>query len=193
MTGIILSGGKNKRMGTNKAFLCLGGERLIDRTIRIYKEIFDEIILVTNSPLDYIDLSCCTIVTDIVKGKGSLGGIYTGLFHASYDHAFVTACDMPFLNGGAIKYMIERSADFDIVVPECREGLQPLHAVYSRQCIPAIKRCLEKDMIKIISFYKGLKALALPEGLFRQFDPEGNIFTNVNTQQDLELITSHQP
>ena len=55
MTGIILSGGKNIRMGTNKAFLKVGGERLIDRTTRIFKQIFDEVILVTNSPLDYLD------------------------------------------------------------------------------------------------------------------------------------------
>ncbi|MBW2561746.1 MAG: NTP transferase domain-containing protein [Deltaproteobacteria bacterium] len=43
MTGIILSGGKNARMGENKAFIRVDGERIIDRTIRIFRELFDEI------------------------------------------------------------------------------------------------------------------------------------------------------
>ena len=106
MTGIILAGGKSSRMGTNKAFLTVGGERLIDRTVRIFKDIFHEVILVTNTPFDYLDQDC-TIATDIIKGKGALGGIYTGLFFASHDHSFVSACDMPFLDKSFIKYMIE--------------------------------------------------------------------------------------
>ncbi|MDQ1278051.1 MAG: molybdenum cofactor guanylyltransferase, partial [Thermodesulfobacteriota bacterium] len=77
-TGIILTGGKNTRMGTNKSFLTVGGERLIDRTVRIYRSIFEEIILVTNEPHRYYDIEV-TLVTDIVKGKGPMMGIYTGL------------------------------------------------------------------------------------------------------------------
>jgi molybdopterin-guanine dinucleotide biosynthesis protein A len=80
MTGIILSGGKSKRMGENKAFLRVQGERLIDRTVRIFKSIFEEVVLVTNDPLIYLDQDVM-IVTDIVLGKGPLGGIYSGLFH----------------------------------------------------------------------------------------------------------------
>jgi len=73
MTGIILSGGKNIRMGgENKAFAEVGGEPIIDRTIRIFKEVFAEIILVTNSPLEYLDYDV-QIVTDIIKGKAALG------------------------------------------------------------------------------------------------------------------------
>jgi len=189
MTGIILAGGKNRRMGTNKAFLTVGGERLIDRIIKLYKGIFKELIIVTNTPLDYLDQDC-TIVTDIIKGKGALGGIYTGLFYASHNHAFVAACDMPFLNKAFIEYMIKRCTDVDIVVPICAEGLQPLHAIYSRQCIPAIKRYIEKDQMKITGFYKGLKTVVIPEDIFKPFDPEGRMFSNINTQEDLNLISS---
>ncbi|MBW2674523.1 MAG: NTP transferase domain-containing protein, partial [Deltaproteobacteria bacterium] len=64
MTGIILSGGKNARMGENKAFIRVDGERIIDRTIRIFRELFDEIVLVTNEPLAYLEFDL-KIVTDI--------------------------------------------------------------------------------------------------------------------------------
>lgn len=75
MTGIILSGGKNIRMGTNKAFIKVDGERLIDRTVRLFKDIFEEVILVTNSPLEYLDQDV-KIVTDIIKGKSAMGGVF---------------------------------------------------------------------------------------------------------------------
>jgi len=176
-------------MGANKAFLHVGGERLIDRTVKIFKEIFPEVILVNNSPLDYLDQDCI-IATDIIKGKGPLGGIYTGLFYASHERIFMAACDMPFLNRAFIKYMMDHCADFDIVVPELPDGLQPLHAIYSRRCLPVIKRLIDKDQLKITGFYKGFKKLTISEGVTKRFDPKGMMFINVNTEEDLERISS---
>lgn len=190
MTGIILSGGKNSRMGTNKAFLEIGGERLIDRTTKIFKDIFQEVILSTNSPLDYLDHDG-VIVADIIKGKGALGGIYSGLFFASHDHAFVSACDMPFLNRDFIEYMVERADNYDIIVPKLSDGFQPLHAIYSKRCLPAIKRIIDRDQLKITGFYKGLKTLEIPEDIIKSYDPEGKMFINVNTRTDLEQISSY--
>lgn len=189
MTGIILAGGKSKRMGSNKAFLTLEGERLIDRTVRTFRDIFREVILVTNTPFDYLDQDC-TITTDIIKDMGALGGIYTGLFFASNDHAFVSACDMPFLNKSFIEYMIEHRDDHDIIVPESSDGMQPLHAIYSRRCLPAIKRIIDKKQLKITGFYKGLKSITLRGDIIRRFDPGEKMFFNVNSQQDLDRIPS---
>src|SRR4030043_189952 len=97
MTGIILSGGRSTRMGKNKAFLRVGGEHLIDRTVRLFRAVFREVIIVTASPLDYLDQET-VIVTDILPERGALGGIYTGLFYAAHQQAFVAACDTPFLD-----------------------------------------------------------------------------------------------
>ncbi|MFH1756976.1 MAG: NTP transferase domain-containing protein, partial [Pseudomonadota bacterium] len=84
-------------MGKNKAFLEIKGQRIIDRTKMLFVDLFDEVFLVTNSPLDYLDLNL-RMISDLFTEGGALGGIYTGLFHASHSHAFVAACDMPFLN-----------------------------------------------------------------------------------------------
>ena len=64
-SGIILAGGKNSRMGTNKAFLEIDGNRLIDKIMDIYRRLFNEIIIVTNDPVSYIEFSDASIVTDI--------------------------------------------------------------------------------------------------------------------------------
>lgn len=187
MTGIILCGGKNTRMGKNKAFIEIDGERIIDRTIRVFGEIFQEIILVTNSPLEYLDLDV-RIVTDIVKGKAALGGIYTGLFHSSREHAFVCPCDMPFLNGDFIKYMVGKVKSHDVVVPAPPDGLQPLHAIYSRKCMPSIKRLIDEDRLKITGFYRNAKVLEIPAGVIATFDPEDRMFFNINSPDDLGKI-----
>ena len=188
MTGIILSGGKNRRMGTNKAFMEIEGEHLIVRTVRLFKELFEHVMIVTNSPLDYLDLGI-QVVTDIYKGKGSLGGIYTGLFFSPSEHAFVAPCDMPFLNKHFIAAMIGQTANYDIVVPDPPAGLQPLHAIYAKRCLPVIQKCIMADQLKITAFYKGFHVLPLGEKMIHPFDPEGRMFLNINFPEDLEHLT----
>ena len=190
VTGIILAGGKNTRMGSNKAFLRLDEERLIDRTVRIYQDIFPEIILVTNEPLLYLDQKIM-IVTDLTRHKGPLMGIYTGLFFAFYEHIFITACDMPFLNRDFIEYMIEIRGGYDIVVPETAGGLEPLHAVYSRNCMGPIRRLLDTDRLKVTGFYKGLKKRIVDQDTQQKFDPQGKMFLNINKPADLENLGSN--
>ena len=188
MTGVILSGGKSARMGTNKAFLKIEGRRLIDRIMMMFRDMFREVILVTNSPLDYLDQDCI-IASDVYKNKGALGGIYTGLFYASDDHVFVSACDMPFLKRSFVEYMIRCADRYDIVVPEPPDGLQPLHAVYSKRCLSPIKKLMDTGNLKITGFYKGLRTMVIPGKDISRFDPEGKMFINVNTREDLERLS----
>jgi molybdopterin-guanine dinucleotide biosynthesis protein A len=186
MTGIILAGGKNSRMGINKAFLEIDGTRLIDNILAVYQKIFSEIIIVTNDPLSYTEFSETLIVTDIYKEKGALGGIYTGLFYATYDYSFVTACDMPFLNEDFIIYLTGQAGKHDIIVPELPEGFQPLHAIYSRNCLSHIKKLLIADKLKIAGFYKEVRLLSIPEEKIKPFNKDGRLFLNVNTPEDLK-------
>jgi len=187
MTGVILSGGKNRRMGENKAFLPVNGERLIDRTVRLFRAIFQEVIIVTSSPSDYLDQDA-VIVTDILPGKGALGGIYTGLFYAREEYAFIAACDIPFLNRAFLEHMISQTAEYDIIVPAPPDGLQPLHAIYARCCLPVIRGLLERDRLKITGFYPGHRLLTFSPEVIRSFDPEGRMFMNVNTPEDLRNL-----
>jgi len=188
ITGIILAGGKNSRMGANKAFLKIDGVRLIEKTLDVYRRIFNEIIIVTNDPLSYMEFADAAIVTDIYKGKGPLGGIYTGLFYAKNDYAFVSACDMPFLSMDFILYMIEQKGKHDVIVPELSEGFQALHAIYSRNCLSAIKRMIDADELKIIEFYKKVRVLNIPEEKIKPFEKNGRFFININTPEDFKNI-----
>jgi len=191
MTGIILSGGKSSRMGTDKAFLEINGERIIDRTVRLFQQLFSEIILVTNDPALYLDQDV-TLVTDIYKRKGPLGGLYAGLFYASFEHVFLCACDMPYLNAKFIRYMMEKAEGYDIVIPETSEGLFPLHAIYSRRGLASIKNLLKGDRLKMTGCFKGMRVLFVPESVIRNYDPDGWMFLNVNTERDLQQALALQ-
>jgi molybdenum cofactor guanylyltransferase len=188
MTGIILAGGKNSRMGTKKAFLTIDGVRLIDKILAVYQDVFAEIIIVTNDPLAYTEFFATTVVTDIYKEKGALGGIYTGLFFASHDYSFVAACDIPFLSKDFIIYLTEQVDKYDIVVPQLSDGFQPLHAVYSQNCLSPIKRLLIADKLKFTGFYKEMRLLSIPEEKIRPFNEDGRLFLNINTPKDLKHI-----
>ena len=186
-TGIILAGGKNLRMGQNKAFLEVQGERIIDRTRKIFGELFAEVLLVTNSPGDYLDLNL-RIITDLYREKGSLGGVFTGLFHSSFSHAFVAACDMPFLNRDLMSHLVSLSPGYDIVIPRTADGLQPLHAVYSRRCLPFMEDLLRQGNLKIIDFFHRVKKREVPTEEILPFDPQMTSFLNLNTPEDVKRI-----
>jgi molybdopterin-guanine dinucleotide biosynthesis protein A len=187
MTGMILAGGKNLRMGQNKAFLKIQGERIIDRIKRIFVDLFDEVLLVTNTPRDYLDLNLRT-VTDLYREQGALGGVFTGLFHASFPHAFVVACDMPFLQPALISYLAGMSPGYDIVIPRTEDGLQPLHAVYSRKCLPFMEDLLCRGRLKILDFFPRVKKKEVPAEEIIPFDPRMVSFFNLNTPEDLSRI-----
>jgi molybdopterin-guanine dinucleotide biosynthesis protein A len=189
ITGIILAGGKNLRMGRNKAFLEINGRRIIDRTKELFLEVFDEVLVVTNSPLEYLDLNL-RLVADLFPEKGSLGGIYTGLFHSSHPRAFVAACDMPFLNRSLIKHLVRLAPKFDIVIPKTNDGLQPLHAVYSQNCLPFMEELLRQNNLKIIDFFRRVEVREVPPEEILPFDPDLKAFLNINTPEDLNKIAA---
>lgn len=184
ITGIILAGGKNLRMGANKAFLEINGQRIIDRTRRLFQELFAEVILVTNSPFAYLDLNL-RMVADLLPERGALGGIFTGLFYSSFSHAFVAACDMPFLNKELISYLISLAGKYDIVIPKTEDGLQPLHAIYSQKCLPHMENLLRQGNLKIIDFFHLVKMREVLTNELITFDPLQKSFFNVNTPEDL--------
>lgn len=185
ITGVILSGGKNIRIGKNKAFLEIQGQRIIDQTAKLFQEIFSQVILVTNEPLEYsyLDLE---IVIDLIPKSGSLIGIYTGLFYSSYPHSFVTACDMPFLDRKVIEHMISISKNYDVVIPHLNDGYHPLHTLYSKRCMKFIEELIRKDNLKIIDFFNRVKVREVTPDEISSLDPTMKAFLNINTPQDLE-------
>jgi molybdopterin-guanine dinucleotide biosynthesis protein A len=185
VSGILLAGGKSRRMGgVTKGLMEVGGRPIAERVAATLKGLFDEVLLITNSPEEYRFLGL-PMFGDRIPGYGSLGGLYTGLSVCSGEYGFLVPCDMPFLRQDVISYMLDQIDGQDVIVPRIRGWLEPLHALYSRRCIPFIEDGLGKGDLKIINFFDRAHLLEIPEEDFSRFDPEFRFIMNVNTPEDL--------
>ncbi|MCK4437169.1 molybdenum cofactor guanylyltransferase [bacterium] len=185
MTAVILAGGENKRTGLNKALLKLNGQSLMETIIGKLRNLFKEVIIVSSYPREYERLNL-KVVKDLIPQKGPLGGIYSGLSSSKSSHSFVVACDMPFINPDLIRYMKVRIDNSDVLIPMTREGYEPLHAFYSKNCLDVIRKQLDSEAsLKIVDFFDQVKVKYIEEEEVRKFDPDGLSFFNINTSGDL--------
>jgi len=185
-SGVILAGGLSTRYGgQNKALLEVGGVRILDRLFEVFKQVFTEIIIVTNQPLDFLEWDAL-IVTDIFRARSSLTGIHTGLFHAGYPFAFFSACDTPFLKRDVIETILaEIEPADDVIVPRTSQGLEPMCAAYSRRCLKPAEEHIRANKLKIQLALQKNRFKYVPEERLREKDPDLISFFNVNTPEDL--------
>jgi molybdopterin-guanine dinucleotide biosynthesis protein A len=187
MTGIVLSGGENRRMGTDKAFLKVAGVPLIEHVLRSLKTVFHDLIIVTNTPDLYTDYRV-TVVPDAFNMRGPLTGIYSGLMRSSTEYNFVVACDMPYLNTALISYMAGLAEGHDIVVPSINGLLEPLHAVYRKRLIPLIEEQIKHDRRRIREMFEMVQMRYVTEQEIDRLDPGRKAFINLNTPKDYEEV-----
>ena len=185
-SGIILAGGRNTRFsGKEKAFISIGGQRIIDRLYRLFSETFKDVLIVTNQPAKYLEWDA-HIVTDIYPIRSSLTGIHAGLFYTRTPHAFITACDVPFLQKEVIEIIVGNlNENIDVVVPETSAGLEPLCAAYSVRCLDTIRHNVIKNRMKIQMFFRKMRVKRISEQTLRQIDPQLSSFININSPPDL--------
>lgn len=190
VSSIVLAGGKGLRLGRDKALAELDGENLLQRVISRLGFLNSEIIVVVagaEQSVQVVNDSNLKIVTDAYPGKGPLVGIYSGLLNSNSMYNLVVACDMPFLNKRLIRYMLDVSDGFDITIPRLGSMLEPLHAVYSKNCLKAIEKLLAVDKLKIDSLLGTVEVRYVEAGEIDSFDPEHLSFFNVNTKADLNV------
>lgn len=188
ITAIILAGGKSTRLGRTKALEPVLGKTLVQYVYDCLKPLAGQVLVVTSK--DLADLPYpegSGVVTDVFSDKGPLSGIYSGLASAKYDFSIVVGCDMPFLNIKLLRHMVEECRGFDAVVPRINPSkIEPLHAVYSRNCLDAIKTQLQKGHLQISMLFEEIYVKYISVQECRKFDPELNSFININNLADLD-------
>ena len=185
MTGAILAGGRSTRMGTNKALLEFGGVRIIEGLLSKIRSLFPEILIIANEQAVYADLGV-PVIPDRIPEKGSLGGIYTAVYHSTFPQAFCIACDMPLASPAVIAHLRGLAPGYDVVVPRTAEGYQPLHAVYGKTCLPHMEEMIRADRLKIDRLFPLVRVRTVEEAELRRLDPSLCCFINVNTREELE-------
>jgi len=193
ITAVILAGGQSSRLGFDKARYKLGGTvTLLEIAVEQVRELSSDVVVVSDA---VIKIDGVRYVEDVVPDGGTLCGLYSGLMAARFPYSLVVACDMPFLNPGLLRYMAEQPRNFDVLVPRLGEKsfgveLQPLHAVYAKNCLLSIKEVLDSGSRTIRDIYPMVKTVYLEQEEIACYDPEGRSFFNINTPQDLALAES---
>jgi molybdopterin-guanine dinucleotide biosynthesis protein A len=187
---IILAGGKSTRLGHDKVLETVGNTSLLEQVISRIDPLSKEIIIVTAKERTFAQLASrpkVKVVSDIFPGQGSLGGIYTGLVKSDSFYNLVVAADMPFVNTSLLKYMIGICEGFDFVLPRVNGLFEPLHAIYSKNCIPPIESILNEGKKVIVELFNYVKVKYVEADEVDKFDPQHLSFFNINTKEELEL------
>lgn len=185
-SAVILAGGDSRRLGIDKGLLELEGQALLARAVQKLAALSDDVIVVTNSPEDYEHLALgVRFVGDERPGEGALMGVYSGLKAAKHGSALTVACDMPFLNVSLLRYMVDKSHGHDAVVPRLEGGLlEPLHAVYSKRCLPFMALLLAQGRRRIAALFGQVDVFYMEEAIIDRLDPLRLSFMNINTPAD---------
>lgn len=186
---IVLAGGKGLRLKRDKVLENIGNVNLLQRVVSCLSFYNSEIIIVTASKQSLpvsVDYPKLKVEADIYSGNGPLGGIYTGLMASNHFYNFIVASDMPFLNRELISYMVKVSAGFDLVVPRVGNFVEPLHAVYSKNCLTPIENMLKQNILQIHLLFPLVKVKYIETEEIDKLDPEHLSFFNINTEADLK-------
>lgn len=185
-SAVILSGGKNSRMGyKTKAFLTLNDKKFIDIIIEALKD-YDDIIVSCNNLEDYNYLEPkVTLVTDEVKDIGPMGGIYSCLKKCKYNKCLFIASDMPFINKNLIDTLTNEDFKEGALVPIVNGKIEPLVAVYDKKIVHIIEELINNDDFKIRNLLKLINVKYIEIN-------DGRAFTNVNTKQEYETIKKEE-
>lgn len=193
ITGAILAGGASKRFnGRVKAKIVIDGKTIITRILETFGEIFDEVIIVTNTPGEFKQYSNCRITGDQILNKGPLGGIHSALKISENEDVFLVAGDMPLLEREIIVRQLDYYGDdnCDVLIPKIGHYIEPLHGIYRKTLLSTLEEYLkERNDYAIREFLKSVDTHYMHLGNSKK---NRRAFTNINSPEDIINVQKHQ-
>lgn len=191
-TGIVLAGGSSRRMGQDKAMLELGGRTLLQHAAESVSRVCDELVIAAGDrPAQQLPNLSPIWAPDAPGAAGPLAGLAAGLSVASHPVAIVVACDMPFFSDRLLLHLLNSLADCDAAVPLAGGRDQPLHAAYSRDCLPTVRALIRLGARSMHDLLSRLRVKYIAESRCLELDPDGLSSFNMNTIDDFRFANSH--
>jgi molybdopterin-guanine dinucleotide biosynthesis protein A len=187
--GIVLCGGQSSRMGRPKAWLPFGDEWMLQRVVRLLADMVSPILVVAAPGQDVPFLSPeIEIVRDASSGRGPLQGIAAGLdaLRGRADAAYISSCDVPFLQPAFVRRLIELLGDFVICVPEVGGYRHPLAAVYRIEVADVAKRLLTENRLRMSLLFEESATRFVQAEELADVDPSFQSLRNLNAPCDYE-------
>ena len=185
LSAAILAGGRSRRMGRDKAQLQLGDSTLVGRVLAAVQPLGCPCLLIADDPrpLAHLELP---VHADLRPRSGPLGGLHTALSVAPSSTVLLLACDLPFVTTDFLRLLVSRLGSHEALVPRSDAGLEPLCAVYTRACLPAIEAALDRGERFMAAFHDEADVGFLEFDEWRHCDPDGLLLANLNTPEDYE-------
>lgn len=185
LTAFVLAGGKSSRMGRDKAFLAWGPETLLSHAVKLVNNMAAKVYIVGNAKKF---ASYGSVVEDIYRDRGPLGGIHAALAGSNTDLNLMVAVDLPMVTPEFLLYLIAQAAESSamVTVPRAGNGWQPLCAVYRREFAATAEQSLLKGENKIDPLFATVETRVLEEQELVKRGFSADMFRNLNTPEELE-------
>ena len=189
VTGFVLAGGASRRMGTDKACLPVGRERLVDRQIRLLRAVCGTVAII--GPSAKLGDTGVQVYEDDLPGKGPLGGIHAGLQRVRTEFSLFLGCDMPLMQARFLRYLCEQAMGttaLATVPPRWTGGRYPLCIVLRRCALARVVACLESGQNQVGRFFLRIPRRPITKAEFARARFSTRIFWNLNTLEEYERV-----
>ncbi len=187
--GIILCGGQSKRMGRAKAWLPFGGETMLERVVRLLGQAVTPLVVVAAPDQDLPPLPGeVAVVRDEEKGRGPLMGLAIGLtaLKGRVNAAYISSCDVPFLNPAFVRRLIDLLGDYAICIPKVGDYHHPLAAVYRLEVASTVAKLLAADRLRPFYLLESERSRIVTAAELEDIDPQLQTLRNLNIPEEYE-------
>ena len=187
--GIILAGGKSSRMGQDKGLMIIDNKPMVKHVINEFQLAGIETINIISNNTEYQEFNL-PVISDIIKEKGPLGGIYTGLQQSTKEWNLIAPCDNPKIKAKYLQVLIKERDKNPIQVIKSRNKTHFLIGIIHHSVKDLIKSQIENGDLRVESWIKNLGGRIIELEEFLDF--EESDFINVNTKEEFNKINQYE-
>ena len=183
LTAFVLAGGKSTRMGSDKAFLSWADGSLLSHALKLVAAVATNVCIVGASEKFS---SFGTVIEDVYRDRGPLGGIHAALSTTPTELNLMLAVDLPLIETRFLQFMIgvAEKAGSVVTVPRSGGVSQPLCAIYRQEFALTAEEALRAGRNKIDPLFAKVKTRIIEEDEFTRECFSVRMFSNLNTPED---------
>ncbi len=190
--GLVLCGGRSRRMKADKAWLPFGGEYLLQRVVRIVKEIAGPVVVAAGQGQVLPPLpGCVAVARDACENAGPLAGLSVGLaaLEDSCDTTLVVACDHPLITPDFLASLIRSlRRDDSAIIPMRADRHYPLLAVYRVSVRRYVDENLKARRYRLVHLLNDCNATMIDIADLCDDAVDTGVFMNVNEPTTYEQV-----
>lgn len=186
VTGVVLAGGRARRMGEcDKGLIKFQGRPMVSYAIHAMQPVVSELIINANRNLhEYQEFGLPVVSDQSGNFNGPLAGLLAAMTYAKTGILLVMPCDSPLIKPQHLKklLMVKAQQKADITVSFDGQRCHPVFLALSVSLKSSLAAYLASGERKVENW------LALHHMVKADFSAEPEVFTNINTLAELTTL-----